>query len=73
MEHEALAGDLHGGDLVGGGFGFDAGDGEEFLDGMGEAAVSVLLVFFEGGDATKMQLTAFRKNVTMRGLTRIKY
>ena len=43
-------GDLDGGDLVGGGFGFDAGDGYEVLDGVGEAAVAVDPVFLEGGD-----------------------
>jgi hypothetical protein len=35
---------------AGGGFGFDAGDGEEVLDGAEEAAVAVLPVFPEGGD-----------------------
>ena len=50
LEHQPLPGDLDGGDLVGGGFGFDAGDGEEVLDGVGEAAVAVLPVFLEGGD-----------------------
>ena len=50
MEDEALAGELDGGDVVGGGFGFDAGDGEEVLDGGGEAAVAVDPVFLEGGD-----------------------
>ena len=45
-----MPGDLHGGDLVGGGFGFEPGDGEEVLDGVGEAAVAVDPVFLEGGD-----------------------
>ena len=50
MQDEALVGKLYGGDVVGGGFGFDAGDGEEVLDGVGEAAVAVDPVFLEGGD-----------------------
>ena len=32
-----MVGEFDGGDVVGGGFGFDAGDGEEVLDGVGEA------------------------------------
>ena len=45
-----MVGEFDGGDVVGGGFGFDAGVGEEVLDGVGEAAVAVDPVFLEGGD-----------------------
>jgi len=50
MQDEALVGKLHGGDVVRGGFGFDAVDGEEVLDGVGEASVAVDPVFLEGSD-----------------------
>ncbi len=43
---------LHRGDMVAGGFafGFDAGDREEVLDWVGEAAVAVEPVVIDGGD-----------------------
>lgn len=50
MQDQPLVGDFDGRDVVGGGFGFDAGDGEEVLDGVGEAAVAVDPVFLQGGD-----------------------
>ena len=50
MQDEALVGELHRGDAVGCGFGFYAVEGEEVLDGVGEAAVAVDPVFLEGGD-----------------------
>jgi len=50
VEDEPLAGELHRGDVVGGGFRFDAGDGEEVLDGVGEAAVAIDPISIEGGD-----------------------
>jgi len=50
MQDEELVGKLRGGDAVGGGFGFDAGYGEEVLDGVGEAAVAVDPVFLGGSD-----------------------
>lgn len=46
LKHQALGGNFHGGDLVGGGFGFDSCDSEEVLHGVGEAAVAVNPVFF---------------------------
>ena len=54
MEDEALGGELYGGGAVGGGFGFDAGDGEEIFYGGGEAAVAVDPVFLEGADDLAM-------------------
>lgn len=50
LEHEPLGGDFYGGDLVGGGFGFDFGDCEEVFYRLGEAAVAVDPVFLEGFD-----------------------
>jgi len=50
VEDQALAREFHGGNAVGGGFGFDSSDGEEVLDGVGEAVVAVDPVFLEGGD-----------------------
>jgi hypothetical protein len=48
--YQPLSGDFHGRDIVGGGFGFDAGDGQEVFNGFGKAAVAVDPVFLQGVD-----------------------
>jgi hypothetical protein len=48
--YQPLTRNLHGGDLVGGGFGFDAGDAQEVFNGFGKAAVAVDPVFLQGVD-----------------------
>ena len=45
-----MFGEFHGGDVVGGSFGFDGGDGEEVFRGVRETAVAVDPVFLQGGD-----------------------
>jgi hypothetical protein len=47
VAHEALAGNLEGGDVLGGGKGFDAGDVSQLGGGLGQAAEAVGPGLFE--------------------------